>query len=88
MTEFVHLFLHQCKLSVKNDTKVTNCTGKWDVTLTATHIDERESISEEEPVKKRKKERRKKEELFYRHLSEVYSELSRPSYLNYPDLHI
>ena len=59
-TEFVHLFLHQCKLAVNNDTMFTNCTGKWDVTLTPTHIDERESISGEEPVKKEEEKKKKK----------------------------
>ena len=35
LTEFVHLFL-ECKLAVKNDTKVTSCIGKWDTTVTHT----------------------------------------------------
>ena len=33
LKEFLHLFL-QCKLAVKNDTKVKSCIEKWDVTLT------------------------------------------------------
>ena len=32
LTESVDVFL-QCKLAVRNDTKGTSCTGKWDVTL-------------------------------------------------------
>ena len=35
LTEFVYLFL-ECKPAVKNDTKVTRCIGKWDVTLAHT----------------------------------------------------
>ena len=32
LTESVDVFL-QCELAVRNDTKGTSCTGKWDVTL-------------------------------------------------------
>ena len=35
LTEFVYLFL-ECKPAVKNDSKVTSCIGKWDVTLAHT----------------------------------------------------
>jgi len=36
LTEFFHLFL-QWQLTVKNDTEITSCTGKGDVTLIHTY---------------------------------------------------
>ena len=36
VAQFVHLFLQCGKLDVKNDTKVTSCIAKWDVTVTHT----------------------------------------------------